>query len=104
MSSGRVFGTDQRKRIVPACIPCTRLYAGEMFAEIVEDRRSRPPLLVCVVQRQGSPEILFLGQFRSESEAEFAANEFMSDYLTRQVVRDKREQSGKREIGHGKTE
>ena len=91
MSSGRVFGTDERKRIVPACIPRTRLHAGELLAEVVEDRRSRPPLLVCVVQRQGSPEILFLGQFRSESEAEFAAKEFMSDYLTRQAFRGQRE-------------
>jgi hypothetical protein len=77
------FGIDQRKQIVPACIPRTRLLTRELFAEIIEDRRARPPIVLAVVQRQGSPEILFLGQFRSHSDAESAAQQFISDYLSR---------------------
>jgi hypothetical protein len=58
---------------VPACIPRTRLRHGELFADIIEDRRDRSPVLMCVVQKQGSPEILFLGQFRSRTEAKIDA-------------------------------
>jgi hypothetical protein len=54
---------------------------GELFAELIEDCRNRPPIVHCVVQRLGSPGILFLGQFQSRSEAESAAEQFISDYL-----------------------
>ncbi len=40
-------------------------------------------LLFCIVQRQGSSEILMLGQFTSQSEAVLAGEQFMSDYLER---------------------
>ncbi len=53
---------------------------GELFAEILDDRR-RPEVFLCVVQRYGSPEVLYLGQSKSRSEAECAANEFINDYL-----------------------
>src|SRR6266705_2913842 len=33
------LGADQRKQAVPACIPRTRLQRGELFADIIEDRR-----------------------------------------------------------------
>ena len=91
MSSGRFdFGADQRKRIVPACILRTRIVAGELFAEIIEDRWCRPPIVHCVVQRLGSPEILVLQQFHSHREAELAAKEFISDYLSRQQRSNRR--------------
>ena len=84
MWSGRlVFQDGRRKQLIPALIPRTRLREGELFAEIVVDRR-RPPLAHCVVQREGSAEVLFLGQFRSGPEAEWAGMDFISDYWTKQ--------------------
>ncbi len=79
VSGPYAFRPDRRRRVVPADIPRTRLARGELFAEIIEDRR-RPAVFLCVVQRQGSPEILFLGQSRSRSDAQTTAEEFMSDY------------------------
>ncbi len=82
MSCHVQFRPERRRRIVPLRIPRTRLEQGELFAEIIEDRRCHPPVVLCVVQRRGSSEILFMGQSRSRSEAETAANEFISDYLS----------------------
>ncbi len=59
------------------------MQAGELFAEVLEDRRSRGPLFFCIVQRIGSPEVLFLGQFNSQSEATLGGTQFMSDYAHR---------------------
>jgi hypothetical protein len=56
------------------------MQAGELFADVIEDRRSRPPLFFCIVQREGSPEILLLGQFNSRPEAALAGEQFMSQY------------------------
>jgi hypothetical protein len=82
LASGRFFESDERKRLIAACIPRTSLHAGEFVVEIIEDRRSSPPLFLCVVQRQGSPEILFLGQFNSEADGQAAAKQFIADHLT----------------------
>ncbi len=38
-------------------------------------------MFFCIIQRDGSPEILMLGQFISQSEAVRAGQQFMSDYL-----------------------
>ena len=85
MSSGRpTFAADRRKRTEPACIPRKTLVKGELLAEVIENRRSQEPLFFSVVQRQGRPELLFLGQFESEAAAAAAAEEFISDYLRRQ--------------------
>lgn len=85
MSSGGIpSGLERRMKIVPACVPRKRLRRGQLLADIMEDRRSHPPLFFCLVQKQDSPEILFLGQFRSGSAAAKAAGQFMSEYLTRQ--------------------
>ncbi len=65
---------------MPASIPRIRLTVGELFAEILDDRRC-PEVFLCVVQRYGSPEVLYLGQSKPRSEAERAANEFINDYL-----------------------
>jgi hypothetical protein len=90
VSSSRFeLGADQGKQIVPASIPRTRVFGGDLFAEIVQDRRSRPSLFFAVVQRQGSTEILMFGQFRSRSEAEDAARQFMADYSSRKRVSSK---------------
>lgn len=82
MESGRIFETDERKRMIAACIPRSRLYIGDFVVEIIMDRRNHPPLFLGVVQKLGSTEILFLGQFSSEPEAEAAAKQFIAEYLT----------------------
>ncbi len=69
---------ERRWHVVPRSIPRKRISRGELFAEIIEDRRI-PGLFLCVVQREGSPEILFLGQSRTHEEAESAALEFMTE-------------------------
>lgn len=70
----------ERRRIEPAAVPRVRIrYPGRLFADIIEDRRF-PKVVFCVVQRQDSPEILFLGQSRSPLEAELAACAFVADY------------------------
>ncbi len=74
------FGRDRRRERVPGSIPRTRLLRGCLVAEIIIDRRIHPAVLHCVVQRQGSSEVLFLQQFSSREEAEEAANEFMGSY------------------------
>ncbi len=74
---------DRRKHNVPACIPRRRVRRGKLFADIIQDRRTDPLIAHCVVQRQGSPEILQLQQFCSRSAAERAAKQFMSDYERR---------------------
>ena len=64
---------DRRNRQTPESIPRTRLEFGELFAEIVEDRRGKPQLFQTVIQRIGSPEILSLSQETSLEEAKRAA-------------------------------
>ena len=81
MASGRFFETDERKRLIAACIPRTCLRTGDFVVDVIEDRRNHPALFLCVVQRQGSSEILFLGQFNSQPDAETAARQFISDQL-----------------------
>ncbi len=71
--------SERRWHVAPASIPRKRITRGELFAEIIEDRRM-PGLFLCVVQRVGSPEILFLGQSPTHEEAESAALEFMAEY------------------------
>ncbi len=72
---------DRRKRSVPASLPRSRVSKGELFAEIIEDRRCHPSVVFSLVQRQGSPEILFLAQSRSRAGARAAVREFIADYL-----------------------
>lgn len=64
--------------MAPRSIPHKRFIRGELFADVIEDRRM-PGLFLCVIQREGSPEILFLGQSRTREEAESAAREFMTE-------------------------
>ncbi len=84
MSFARLsVGKERRKQHLPASIPRIRLQRGELFAEIIHERRSRPALFFVVVQRRGSDEILLLGQFDSGSEAEASAKRFMADCVSR---------------------
>lgn len=73
---------ERRQRVEPARIPRHRLRKGELLAEIIEDRRGRPNAIVhCVVQRSGSAEVLFLGQFHSRAAAQDAAEQFIAEYF-----------------------
>ncbi len=69
---------ERRWHFVAASIPHKRITRGELFADIIEDRR-QTGLFLSVVQREGSREILLLGQSRTIEEAERAALEFMTD-------------------------
>ncbi len=77
---------DRRKQRLPSLIPRIRLQTGELFAEIIHDRRSRPALFFVVVQRRGSAEILLLEHFSSRSEAEASAKQFMADCSSRREL------------------
>ncbi|HET7208401.1 MAG TPA: hypothetical protein VFI95_17625, partial [Terriglobales bacterium] len=80
---GSQFGADQRKRLIASGIPRVKFQQGDLSAEMIEDRRRHPNIVLCVIQKHGSPEILFLGQFNSQEEAEVAARQFISDYRVR---------------------
>ena len=56
-------------------MPRTVVRRSGCFAEIIEDRRVRPSLFICIVQRTGSPEILWCSQHRTLDEAKQAAQE-----------------------------
>ncbi len=73
---------ERRNRVQRDAIPRTRRHRRELVMDIVEDRRR--PMFYCIVQRQGSPEILMLGQFSSRPDAVHAGEQFMSDYLRRE--------------------
>jgi hypothetical protein len=81
LASDRFLETDERKRMIAACIPRTSLHIGGFVADIILDRRNHPALFLCVVQGRDSPEVLFLGQFSSEPDAEAAAKQFIADHL-----------------------
>lgn len=52
-----------------------RLQAGDFFADFRRDKRLTPEVYHCVIQRQGSTEILMWSQFHSLQDAkEFAGN------------------------------
>jgi hypothetical protein len=74
------FGDERRRQFAAARIPRIRMFRGDMVAEIIIERRKQPAVVHCVVQRQGSPEILLLQQFYSQEEAKAAAEHFMSAY------------------------
>ena len=82
-SEGSQFGADQRKRLIASGIPRVKFQQGDLSAEMIVDRRRHPNIVLCVIQKHGSPEILFLGQFNSQEEAEVAARQFISDYRVR---------------------
>lgn len=72
------FGENRRQHIA-AQIPRIRVLREDLVAEIIMDRR-KPDIVHCVVQQQGSPEILLLEQFYSREEAEAAVEKFLSEY------------------------
>lgn len=76
-------GRSGQGRTLTNCVSREQLRDGELIADIVEDL-CHGSLFFAIVQAQGSPEILFLGQYRSRSDAAEAARHFMADHLNRQ--------------------
>ncbi len=70
----RLFAVKKLSRSVRR----SRILSGDLFADIIEDSRTDPQIVFCVVQRQGSPQVLFLSQFYTRSEAETAAHHYIS--------------------------
>lgn len=66
---------------MPKCASRQRLRRGELFAEIIED--PQPSLFFAVVQKQGTAEILFLGQYHSRLAATEAATQYLSEFSDR---------------------
>ena len=66
---------DRRLASIPAGMPRILVRRGGYFAEIIEDRRVRPSLFICIVQRTASPEILWCSQHRSFNDAKLTAQE-----------------------------
>ena len=93
---------DQRRRLLPSLIPRIRRQQHDLTAEIILDRRGTPELVHCVVQRRGSQEILFLGQFRSRQQAKAAADDFIAQHLShRSAPADSRHQKLNQEAAKG---
>lgn len=57
--------SERRRRFTPSGMPTARLRDHGHVAEIIQDRRAPCPLFICVIQREGSPEILSYSQFSS---------------------------------------
>jgi len=72
MSSSNGNVPKYRANAAPAVITAerygTRLRLGGYVADIVSDPNHHPPIHHCIVQRAGSPRVLYLGQ-----ESSFAA-------------------------------
>lgn len=52
-----------------------RIHHGEVFADVLVDRRGPCDIWMYVIQREGKPDILAMGSCHSEAEArETAAN------------------------------
>ncbi len=60
-----------------------RLTRGNLYADIMVDRRGPSDMWMYVVQREGSPEILAMGSCQSEDEARAAAAQSMKQFISR---------------------
>jgi hypothetical protein len=56
-----------------------RVRWGDYFADIRRDKRLKPEVYHCVVQREGSTEILAWSQFRSLNDAQRFADKYIRD-------------------------
>ena len=56
-----------------------RITHGNLYADILLDRRGVEDIWIYVIQRAGSPEILAMGSCRSEAEAREVAATAMKD-------------------------
>lgn len=78
-------GTEERRHgLQPGGVPRFRLRHDGYVADIIDDRRGRRPLVHCVIQKEGSPEILFYTQFTSAEAAQRWAQEELEIYSQEQ--------------------
>jgi hypothetical protein len=66
------------------CLPTMALYRidhGNLYADILLDRRNPTDIWIYVIQRQGSPEILAMGSCSSEAEARRIATDALKHYI-----------------------
>jgi hypothetical protein len=60
-----------------------RVSRGNVFADILVDRRAPQDVWVYVVQREGSPEILAMGSCQSKEKAIEVASELLMQFRAR---------------------
>ena len=58
----------------------TRLVYGDLYADVLHDTRGPTELWLYVVQREGSPEVLAMGQCSSEESAKDLARKYMHQF------------------------
>lgn len=71
---------ERRKAFSPAQLPRLYLRHNAYVAEIIENRRAGEELVHCIIQRDGSSEILFYTQFGTLEEAKRWAEEELRTY------------------------
>lgn len=74
---------DRRQAFDPSRLPRSTLRRDGFVAEIIQDRRAAHPLYECVIQREGSSDVLFYAQFTSLEAAKGWAIKELRDYVTR---------------------
>jgi hypothetical protein len=62
----------------------TRFELGGYTADIIVDQKTNPPIHHWIIQRAGSPEVLYWGQEYTYEQAESAANSCMQSLMERQ--------------------
>jgi hypothetical protein len=71
---------ERRSKSDAAGLPHTRLRHDGYYADLIEERRASGGVVHCIIQRDGSPEILFYTQFATfEAAKEWALKE-LQDY------------------------
>ncbi len=60
-----------------------RLTRGNVYADILLDRRGPKDIWMYVVQREGSPEILAMGSCRTEAECRKTAAQALKQFESR---------------------
>jgi hypothetical protein len=72
----------RKLQLVPKGRPVSshRITVGNLYADILVDRRVSPEIWLYVVQREGSPEVLAMGSCASEDEAKKVAQDALSQF------------------------
>ena len=71
----------------------TRIVCGAFLADIIVDSRTDPPIWHCVVQREGSPEVLYWAQEATFEQARSAAEDHLKELTSR--ARHKKARAGR---------
>jgi hypothetical protein len=81
--------SDERERVSRSN---TRIVSGRFTADLIKDPHTDPPIWHCIVQRAGSPDILYWGQEPTLAKAESAAEEHLKELINRE--RQKKARAG----------